>query len=67
MPVKQVTVTINATLTHADREDIYEDRGADLTVPEGTDMRQVLQVLFAGFPDRLRDAGIKAKNITQFS
>jgi hypothetical protein len=67
MPAKQVTVTINATLTHADRDDLFEDRGADRTVPEGTDMRQVLAVLFAGFPDRLRDASIKAKNITQFT
>jgi hypothetical protein len=62
-------MTINATLTYEDEafdDKIYE-RGADVKVPGDTDPRAVLRILFDGFEDRLRTAGIQVTDSTQFT
>lgn len=64
---KKLTVTINAMLTHETNEDIQEDRGIDLTLNDGANMRMVLGLLFEGFPQRLKDAGFQVHDVTNFT
>jgi hypothetical protein len=62
-------MTINATLTLEDEafDDGTYERGADVKVPGDTDPRAVLRILFAGFEDQLRAAGIQVTASTQFT
>jgi hypothetical protein len=62
-------MTINATLSYEDEtfDDGTYDRGADVKVPGDTDPRQVLRILFDGFEERLRAAGIQVTDSTQFT
>lgn len=40
--------------------DFLAERGLDLVVPEDTNFGEVLRLLFEGFEDRLKAAGINA-------
>jgi hypothetical protein len=42
-------------------------RGVDVRVPGDTDARQVLRILFDGFEEQLRAAGIQVADSTQFT
>jgi hypothetical protein len=62
-------MTIDTTLSYED-EAFYDgtyERGADVKVPDDTDPRQVLRILFDGFEERLRAAGIQVADSTQFT
>lgn len=65
-------ITINAEMTdnNDDDGDWIAERGVDLVLdrlPEGMTPRLIMAILFDGFLERLEAAGIRVKEITNFT
>lgn len=63
----KITVTISATMTSGDNDDVGEDRGLDLELDAGVNMRAVLALVFEDAVKRIEAAGIKVYDATNFT
>ena len=65
------TLTINATVSQDEdggpMVDFLAERGVDIELPENVDHRQIMALLFDGFTDRLKAAGIPFGDVTNFT
>lgn len=62
MTTKITNVSIYANMTDDDPEgDFLAEQGVDILLPEGVSPGHVMSILFDGFEERLRNAGLDVK------
>ncbi len=52
---------ISTNILDEDRDDFLAERSLDLRLPDDVHPEEVLRLLFVGFADRLKEAGIKVE------